>query len=621
MPSFRKQFTTGLSVSELSLLILVFTVLYSGSLLLTLCSEVNAAQSSFEIKSVGSAPFGIAHDPVHERMYVTNFGSQGTVSVIDTKTNTVQGTPVQVGKAPFGIAHDPVHERMYVTNFGSQGTVSVIDTNTNSIIGQPIEVGSSPQGIAYDPVNKRMYVTLQANNSVSEIDTNTSKVIDQPIKVNGSPQGIAYDPVNERIYVSVFGTDGTVSAIDTKTNSIMGPPLLVGGIPQGIAYDPIHERMYVANFGSNTVQAIDTNTSSIVDSSMGVVGAYDIAYDKTNGRMYVTNIVEDLVHMIDTTTNKVIGSPINVGNSPKGISYDPVNGRMYVTNDHLTSVSAIQLASQETVITSSEDGEGRKIDNGSSTTSDSITFTLTASNNERASQRYVCLLDSFASSNCTSPLSYANLSRGDMHSFEVRAVDEYGNEGVSLTKLTWQIMPDKDPQTDFPETVCIGQNDFSKELVDSDSIYSQYGGSGSSLTGDVDMDSENDMCYKENSRNGSKDTLIRSGNIGNGGTNESGQKLDDSDFDGETKEDTFKIGDSRLETNISNCDSTEDPMLLLHAEIGEVFTECSVQDKHLNQNHQGDSAEILPTKNSMIQHSELQSSDTSMPGLPLPLPR
>ena len=50
------------------------------------------------------------------------------------------GNPILVGDFPNGIAYDPVNKRMYVTNF-ADGTVSVIDTNTNTVEGSPIPVG------------------------------------------------------------------------------------------------------------------------------------------------------------------------------------------------------------------------------------------------------------------------------------------------------------------------------------------------------------------------------------------------------------------------------------------------------------------------------------------------
>ena len=99
---------------------------------------------------------------------MTNFGNNGTVSVIDTTTNTVVGNPIKVENGPSSIAHDPVNKRMYVTNF-ADGTFSVIDTTTNTVVGNPIRVEVGPFDIAYDPVNKRMYVTNFADGTVSFI--------------------------------------------------------------------------------------------------------------------------------------------------------------------------------------------------------------------------------------------------------------------------------------------------------------------------------------------------------------------------------------------------------------------------------------------------------------------
>ncbi|NOJ30185.1 MAG: hypothetical protein DA328_08480, partial [Nitrososphaeraceae archaeon] len=58
-------------------------------------------------------------------MYVTNY-NDGTVSVIDTATNTVVDT-ITVGSGQYWIAFDSQNNRMYVTNY-NDGTVSVIDT-------------------------------------------------------------------------------------------------------------------------------------------------------------------------------------------------------------------------------------------------------------------------------------------------------------------------------------------------------------------------------------------------------------------------------------------------------------------------------------------------------------
>ena len=59
----------------------------------------------------------MAVSPDGTRAYVTNLGS-GTVSVIDTDTNTVIAT-ITVGSGPAGVAVSPDGTRAYVTNLSS----------------------------------------------------------------------------------------------------------------------------------------------------------------------------------------------------------------------------------------------------------------------------------------------------------------------------------------------------------------------------------------------------------------------------------------------------------------------------------------------------------------------
>src|SRR6516165_10061549 len=73
--------------------------------------------------------------------YITNSGDN-TVSVIDTATNTVVGSPITVGSLPFGVAVTPDSSKVYVGN-SVGGTVSVIDTATNTVTGS-LPVGHAP---------------------------------------------------------------------------------------------------------------------------------------------------------------------------------------------------------------------------------------------------------------------------------------------------------------------------------------------------------------------------------------------------------------------------------------------------------------------------------------------
>src|SRR5207302_1077086 len=103
---------------------------------------------------VGTRPLGIAVNPDGTRVYVTN-SDDGTVSVLDTATRSVVAT-VAVGASPVGVAFAPSGGRVYVANqcgtdascaFGG-GTVSAIDTTTNTVVAT-IAVGQGP--VAFGP--------------------------------------------------------------------------------------------------------------------------------------------------------------------------------------------------------------------------------------------------------------------------------------------------------------------------------------------------------------------------------------------------------------------------------------------------------------------------------------
>jgi YVTN family beta-propeller protein len=79
--------------------------------------------------------------------YITN-SLGGTVSVIDTATNTVTGSAISVGNDPGGVAVSPDGTKVYVASFSN---VSVIDTATNTVIGSPIVDDGGPFGIGVSP--------------------------------------------------------------------------------------------------------------------------------------------------------------------------------------------------------------------------------------------------------------------------------------------------------------------------------------------------------------------------------------------------------------------------------------------------------------------------------------
>ena len=150
-----------------------------------------------------------------QNAYITNAGSRN-VSVIDTVTNTVVGSPIAAGFIPFGVAVTPDGSKVYVTNSGGNDLL-VIATATNTVIAN-FAVGRLPAGVAVTPDGSKVYVASHSPPTVSVIDTATDTVA-ASIPVGVSPQGVAVTPDGSKVYVT--DTDGSVAVIATDRKSVV----------------------------------------------------------------------------------------------------------------------------------------------------------------------------------------------------------------------------------------------------------------------------------------------------------------------------------------------------------------------------------------------------------------
>lgn len=288
---------------------------------------------------VKCCPHGMAFDTSNGYVYATDSTPNGTVSVIDTKTNSVVST-ISVGSYPEDIAFDSSNGDLYVTNSGS-GSVSVINATTNVVV-KNISVGSSPSSVTFDPSNGGVYVAdltagcaSQPPGDVSVIDGATNTFLGN-IRVGSGPDAVAFDSWNGDIYVADIC--GGISVIDGSTNTDIGTvPIGLGSYD--VAFDSQNGCLYVAGYA--VVNIVNGTTNSIVDtiSSSPKNSPWGVAFDPSNGLVYVANEAYN-VSIIDGATNLVVANA-TVGVGPYGLAFDPENGYMYVANSGSGTVSVI----------------------------------------------------------------------------------------------------------------------------------------------------------------------------------------------------------------------------------------------------------------------------------------
>ena len=204
----------------------------------------------------------------------------------------------------------------YVANSGN-GTVSVIDTSTNSVAGA-IPVGGEPVDIAITPSGRYAWVVDGAGGSVSVIDTTTRAVVQGPIGVGLAPRGIAITPNGGRVYVTNSGDD-TVTVLDASAFAPVGEPIPVGDEPDGVAISPDGGTVFVAQRGGD-ISIINANTREVVDTIDDSFGPSRITIGPSGARAFVTNHASDTVTAFSPPSRTVVGAPIPVGSEPTGIA-------------------------------------------------------------------------------------------------------------------------------------------------------------------------------------------------------------------------------------------------------------------------------------------------------------
>jgi YVTN family beta-propeller protein len=382
----------------------------TGTPPLTATSAIAAPTNPSVIATIPVDPAQLAVSPDGKTIYATNL-SDGTVSVIDTATMTVIRT-IPVDLSAYGVAVSPDGTHVYVNGVASvaqpngtsvpEGAVSVVDTSTNSVIGSPIaDVNQGfGDGIVVSPDGKRVYAggLVPGNGglrpgqaAVTVIDTSTDTAVGNPIPVGDPPttypssaQGIAISPNGAHVYVTStrisssattsgttsFTYESTVTVIDTASDTVVGSPITISvssaqsGV-SGVAVSPNGSRVYVTSTvltsgpnGSITgstgvVTVIDTATNTIVGNPITVgTNASALAVSPDGTRVYVSSIVPSTsadgtttvggaVSVIDTATNTVIGNPIAVGSQPRWVAFNPSGTRAYVANFGDNTISII----------------------------------------------------------------------------------------------------------------------------------------------------------------------------------------------------------------------------------------------------------------------------------------
>jgi YVTN family beta-propeller protein len=244
------------------------------------------------------SPGALAITPDGSKLYIGNYYAN-SVSVVDTASNTVTST-VSLSEGPSYLAVTPDGSDVYVLCNYQQGSgiVAIIDTETNQVLSTTINVGGFPQSLVFTADGNTAYEVNDNTTDVSMIDTASKTIVSTLPTKQQFAGGLALLPNSAKLYVT--GDSDFVAVINTTTKK--GNKIV---LPQGISFSipaltPSGRYLYDPSGNSNSVYMIDTKTNKVVGNPITVGSQpWKIAISSSAKRAYVTNYADGTVSVIN----------------------------------------------------------------------------------------------------------------------------------------------------------------------------------------------------------------------------------------------------------------------------------------------------------------------------------
>jgi len=213
----------------------------------------------------------------------TDDGDAGTAHSFDTSALKALKT-IKTGDDADAIVFDAVSRHLFVIN-SDPGTITVIDTATDTVLatlagGGKLEIGAADG-------SGKVYVNGEARREVLRIDARTSTIDARwPIPSCESPHGIAVDAKARRVFSSC--ENNVMVVIDADSGKKIAE-LPIGSRTDGAAFDPGSKRAFSSNGdGTLTVIAEQTPDSFVVLGNVPTMrGARTMTLDPKSGRLYL----------------------------------------------------------------------------------------------------------------------------------------------------------------------------------------------------------------------------------------------------------------------------------------------------------------------------------------------
>lgn len=267
-----------------------------------------------------------------------------SVTEIDTATGTVIGVPVVIDGAPVGapvVSSDG--SRAYQTSYGIDAVtgstmtfVTTINTSTDTVVGTPVQISGAP-GIArvvLSPDGSRAYQTTSGPGpagglvtTLTTIDTARGIAVGTPLTLQGAPAGdLLISADGSRLYQTTNPKSPEttlVTVINGADSTIVGQSIAIDGFPNG--------GVVLSPDGVHAAQTVDGRVVTLIDTADASIARTTVVEGVGNGSPFIAPVFSDngarvsqvsmvldpvsgayttILTVIDTATGAIVGTPV-----------------------------------------------------------------------------------------------------------------------------------------------------------------------------------------------------------------------------------------------------------------------------------------------------------------------
>ncbi len=237
---------------------------------------------------VSEAPaFGLGLNDRTQTLYTTNT-RVGSASAIDLRSGSVRTieTPLDPGAHLREVVVDEEANTIYMSSFGEDGAIWVIDGATNEIVAVVRGVGDGSSGMALDRAANALYVTNLNSNDISVLDLSSRQVVRRFSAGGDRPTNAAFDPATNRLFVANQNS-ADLTVLDVRTGELL-KSIPTGAGALGVTFNSGNGLVYVANRMAGTVTVVDGASLEVV-TTLGVGSRPNtIAVNPSTNVAYVT---------------------------------------------------------------------------------------------------------------------------------------------------------------------------------------------------------------------------------------------------------------------------------------------------------------------------------------------